>query len=230
MTFDWGYLVVLGVVFVMLVIFRQLDRNNRSLEKIRKFAEGVRHELNTFVDERTASIKDFETILKVHDKTAGEILRRIQGVESGLLGRIPEIEDMQARLDRYALSIKDLDAMTVRVESNFQKLEEETVFVDKIGVRIKGASDQMTVLEDTFVQIRQEFADINQKDMEAVRRNALQVFETETLIYVEQLKAANAKVDQFQATMDALQATRDAMVAETADLLEENNARPPTDD
>jgi len=222
MTFDWGYLVVLAVVFVMLVIFRQLDRNNRSLEKIRKFAEGVRHELNTFVDERTASIKDFETILKVHDKTAGEILRRIQGVESGLLGRIPEIEDMQARLDRYALSIKDLDAMTVRVESNFQKLEEETVFVDKIGVRIKGASDQMTVLEDTFVQIRQEFADINQKDMEAVRRNALQVFETETLIYVEQLKAANAKVDQFQATMDALQATRDAMVAETADLLEEN--------
>ncbi len=222
MTFDWGYLVVLGVVFVMLVVFRQLDRNNRSLEKIRKFAETVRHELNTFVDERTASIKDFETILKVHDKTAGEILRRIQAVESGLLGRMPEIEDMQARLNRYALSIKDLDAMTLRVESNFQKLEEETVFVDKIGLRIKGASDQMTDLEATFVQIRQEFADINQKDLETVRRNALQVFEAETLVYVEQLNAANAKVDQFQATMDALQATRDIMVAETAALLEEN--------
>ncbi len=46
MTFDWGYLVVLAVVFVMLVVFRQLDKNNRSLEKIRKFAETVRHDLN----------------------------------------------------------------------------------------------------------------------------------------------------------------------------------------
>lgn len=220
MTFDWGYLVVLGVVAVMLVVFRQLDKNNRSLEKIRKFAENVRHELNTFVDERTASIKDFETILKVHDKTAQEILRRIQGVETGLLGRIPEIEDMQSRLDRYALSMRDLDAMTARVETNFKKLEEETIFVDKIGLRIKGASDQMSALEAAFVQIRQEFADINRKDLETVRKNALEVFERETFAYVEQIKTANAKVDEFQATMDNLEATRDALVLKAGQDLE----------
>ena len=199
LTFDFGYLIVLGAVVVILFVYRQLDKNNRSLEKIRKFAETVRHDLNTFVEERTATVRDFETVLKVHDKTATEILRRIQAVESNLLTRTPEIEAMQARLDRYAQSMGELEAQTTRVDANINRLKEESVFVDRVSQRIKSAGDQMSALETAFVQIRQEFTDINQKDLETIRKNALEVFERETLTYVQQLRVAQAQVDGFQA-------------------------------
>jgi len=94
LSFDWSNVIVIAAVVVILFVYRQLDKNNRSLEKIRKFAETVRHDLNAFVEERTATVKDFETVLKVHDKTAAEILRRIQAVEGNLLTRTPEIEAM----------------------------------------------------------------------------------------------------------------------------------------
>jgi len=151
------------------------------------------------VEERTAAVKDMETVLKVHDKTAAEILRRIQAVESNLLTRTPEIEEMQARLDRYAQSMGELETQTGRVDANLTRLKEEAVFIDRVTQRIKGAGDQMTALEQAFVQIRQEFADVNQKDLETIRRNAMEVFERETLQYVQQLRDAQKQVEGFQA-------------------------------
>jgi chromosome segregation ATPase len=220
LNFDFGYLVVLGAVVVILFVYRQLDKNNRSLDKIRKFAETVRHDLNAFVEERTATVRDFETVLKVHDKTATEILRRIQAVESNLLTRTPEIEQMQARLDRYAQSMTELEAQTGRIDSNLDRLKEETVFVDRVSQRIKASGEQMTSLEAEFVQIRQEFADINQKDLETVRKNALEVFERETLVYVQQLRDAQKQVDGFKAFVGELDLRRLAFVRETETALE----------
>lgn len=217
---DIGYLIVIPAVVVILFIYRQLDKNNRSLEKIRKFAENVRHELNTFVEERTAAVKDFETVLKVHDKTAAEILRRIQAVESNLLSRTPEVEAMQARLDRYAQSMGDLEAQTGRVDANLDRLKEEAVFVDRVSQRIKAAGEQMTALEAAFVQIRQEFADINQKDLETVRKTTLEVFERETFAYVQQLREAQRQVEGFAAAAQETEKTQKALVRETEAALE----------
>jgi len=220
LTFDFGYLVVLGAVVVILFVYRQLDKNNRSLEKIRQFAETVRRDLNTFVEERTATVKDFETVLKVHDKTATEILRRIQAVESNLLTRTPELEQMQVRLDRYAASMGELEAQTTRLDANLGRLKEETGFVDRVSQRIKGAGDQMAALEAAFVQIRQEFTDINQKDLETVRKNSLEVFERETLMYVQQLREAQKQVEGFEAFVSELDARRDAFVSDSQAALD----------
>jgi chromosome segregation ATPase len=220
LTFDFGYLVVLGAVVVILFVYRQLDKNNRSLEKIRQFAETVRRDLNTFVEERTATVKDFETVLKVHDKTAVEILKRIQAVESNLLARTPEIEDMQARLDRYAASMGDLEAQTKRLDANLGRLKEETAFVDRVSQRIKGAADQMATLEKAFVQIRQEFTDINQKDLDTVRKNTLETFERETLTYVQQLREAQKQVEGFHAEAREIDSRRDTFIDDSTAALD----------
>ena len=214
MTFDFGYLVVLGAMVVILFVYRQLDKNNRSLEKIRQFAETVRRDLNAFVEERTATVKDFETVLKVHDKTAVEILKRIQAVESNLLTRTPELEQMQARLDRYALSMGDLETQTTHLDANLKRLKDETTFVDKVSQRIKGAGEQMTALETAFVQIRQEFADINRKDLETVRKNTLAEFERETMTYVQQLREAQKQVEGFQVLGTELETRQDSFVSD----------------
>ena len=215
-----GNLFVLAAVIVILVVYRQLDKNNRSLEKIRKFADGIRDELNAFVEERTAAVRDFEAVLKVHDKTGAEILKRIQAVEAGLLTRVPEIEDLQARLDRYAGSMTELETQTKRIDLHLERVKEETVFVDRVSQRIKSAGDQMTALEASFGQIRQEFADINQKDLETVRKNTFAVFEQETLAYVKKLAEAQQRVDAFEAFIAELDGKKNAFIREAEAALD----------
>ena len=45
MPFDAGNLITLGIVIVVLAAYRYLDRENRSLEKVKKFADRIRDEL-----------------------------------------------------------------------------------------------------------------------------------------------------------------------------------------
>jgi chromosome segregation ATPase len=215
-----GNLFVLAAVVVILVVYRQLDKNNRSLEKIRKYADSVREDLNAFVEERTAAVRDFEAVLKVHDKTGAEILKRIQALEGGLLTRVPEIEQLQARLDRYAGSMTELETQTKRIDTHLERVKEETVFVDRVSQRIKTAGEQMTTLEGSFSQIRQEFADINQKDLEIVRKNTFEVFEQETLAYVKKLAEAEQRVASFEAFVNELDSKRNAFVREAEAALD----------
>ncbi len=221
MNFDLGFFVLLGLVIAILVVYRQLDKNNRSLEKIRKYAESVKAELNTFVEERTASLKDFETELKVHDKTAAEILRRIQAVEGSLLERVPEMESMQTRLDRYAASLKDLDSLSSRVDENLSRLQTESEFVDKVGRRIKLAGEQMNALETSMVQLHEEFAAQNRLEVEALRADTMAVFEAQTKTYVAKLEEAKEQVDGFRAYVGALDAQKVEFLEQAQRVLDE---------
>jgi chromosome segregation ATPase len=215
-----GNLFVIAAVVVILVVYRQLDKNNRSLDKIRKYADGVREDLNAFVEERTAAVRDLEAVLKVHDKTGAEILKRIQALESGLLTRVPEVEQLQARLDRYAGSMTELETQTKRIDTHLERVKEETVFVDRVSQRIKTSGDQMTALEASFGKIRQEFAEINQKDLEVVRKNVSEVFEQETLAYVKKLAEAEQRVVGFEAFVNELDSKRNAFVREAEAALD----------
>ncbi len=215
-----GNLFVLAAVVVILVVYRQLDKNNRSLDKIRKYADSVREDLNAFVEERTATVRDLEAVLKVHDKTGAEILKRIQALESGLLTRVPEVEQLQARLDKYSGSMTELETQTKRIDTHLERVKEETVFVDRVSQRIKTSGEQMTALEASFGKIRQDFTEINKKDLEAVRQNVSEVFEQETLAYAKKLGEAEQRVASFEAFVNELDAKRNSFVREAEAALD----------
>lgn len=225
MNFDLGYLVVLGVVVVILIVYRQLDKNNRSLEKIRKFGDSVRADLGGFIEERTARIKDFETELKVHDKTAAEVLKRIKAVEENLLTRTPEIEALQKRLDDYGTSLNGLHDMSARVDENLARLKEESEFVDKVGRRLKLASEQMTALESRIPAVKDEVFRHNSSELEALKAQALAFFDQETKAYAVKLSEANAKVDQFTAFIRSLEEKKTAFLESSQKALAESIAK-----
>ncbi|NNM67759.1 MAG: hypothetical protein HKM06_07105 [Spirochaetales bacterium] len=220
MNFDLGFFVILGLVFVILIVYRQLDKNNRSLEKIRKYADTVRHDLGTFVEERTEALKDFETELKVHDKTAVEILRRIQSVEERLLTRAPEIEELQTRLDRYAASVQDLDTLSSRVDENLARLQNESEFVDKVGRRVKLSTEQMDAIEASLVKIHDEFQAQNHLEVQSLKQEVLKTFEEQTLAYVEKINSARQQVDALKNFVEDLDERKAAFLASAQESLE----------
>ena len=57
-------IITASVVLFILLIYRQLDKNNRSLEKVRRYADMVRGKLSGFVEEKTAEIKDLSIELE----------------------------------------------------------------------------------------------------------------------------------------------------------------------
>ena len=58
MIFTLGDIIVLLVVVAVLIIYRQIDRNNRSLDKIKRYAEKVIEDLGSFVESKTDDLKN----------------------------------------------------------------------------------------------------------------------------------------------------------------------------
>ena len=65
MLFTTGNLITLGIVLVVLLVYRQLDRDNRTLEKVKKFADRQRDELSAYVDKRAEDLRRFGIELDV---------------------------------------------------------------------------------------------------------------------------------------------------------------------
>jgi hypothetical protein len=144
MIFTTGNLLTLGIVLVALVLFRQLDRNNRSLEKLRKYGERLRDDLAAFVAEREAAVKDYAVELDVQRKAAKELLNRIVSVEEGFAARVEGVAKIDERLSSYDKSLEELLRMTARAQENLDRLRDESAFTDGLLKRVKDAKDQLT--------------------------------------------------------------------------------------
>ena len=51
--FSIGNLITFVAVLLILAIFRALDRNNRSLEKLKRFSDRIAENIASFVEQRT---------------------------------------------------------------------------------------------------------------------------------------------------------------------------------
>ena len=76
----WNAITLLLVV-VTLVLFRRLDRGNRSIEKVKRYADRVTEQLGEFVDEKASRIRDLAIEIQVNTKTGQELLKRVRGIE-----------------------------------------------------------------------------------------------------------------------------------------------------
>ncbi|GAB1482126.1 hypothetical protein MASR2M78_09410 [Treponema sp.] len=143
MIFTTGNLLTLGVVLVALILYRQLDRNNRSLDKVRKYGERLKEDLAAFVAERETAVKDYAVELDVQQKSAKELLRRIVTTEDDLHSRSEAIAKIDERIGAYDKSLEELMRMTSRAQENLVRIRDESTFTDGLVKKVKEAKDQM---------------------------------------------------------------------------------------
>src|SRR5208282_4081659 len=124
MIFSIGDLITFVVVLLILVVYRALDRNNRSLEKLKRFSDKITENLSALVEQKTGQVKDLSLELQANLKTGREILTRARGVEELLQGRTTDIEQIQNRFAEYDRSLAELTAMSARVDKNLLRIRD----------------------------------------------------------------------------------------------------------
>src|SRR6056297_108762 len=132
MVFSIGNILTLLIVLMILAVYRQLDKNNRSLTKIKRYSDKMKGELSSFVDGKTTELKNIGIELDVRQKTGKEILKRIKATEDDLEQRASSMQQIIQRITEYDNALNELKEMTHRVDENLQRLHSESEFVDKV--------------------------------------------------------------------------------------------------
>ncbi|MBU0928354.1 MAG: hypothetical protein KKA67_11425 [Spirochaetes bacterium] len=204
--FDLGNLVAIGITLILLLAYRLLDRDNRSLEKVKRYADKLREEMAAFADKGSEDLKSYAIELEVHQKAAKEVLRRVQVAEDALNARAEQIGGMAARIAEYDKALAELRDMSARVDENLAAIHDESAFVDGVARTLKASKDEIERLKASVPGIREGIASDSKDMMDDLRS-----------VFSDEIRSA---LDDAQAQVEALR----ERAREGTDAVAETNA------
>ena len=206
MVFSLGNLLVLGIVLVILAVYRRMDTNNRSLEKVRKYADKAREDLDGVVAEKVRNLKDLAIELEVHQKAAKEILKRSHGIEEGIQDKFAAADTISTRIKEYDRVLDELVQMTRRAEENIGRIKEESEFTDSVAKKLRVV---MTKLDEQEARIPELVARFQERN-DAALQTAQDAVIDSAAVRVEEISkttdAAAAKAEEIALFMRTAEA------------------------
>jgi len=222
MAFSIGNIITLLVVLIILALYRQFDKNNRSLEKLKRYSDKIKEELDIYVDEKTVEVKNFAIDLEVHHKTGKEILSRIQSLEEQLDSKAGHVDKIYEKINGYDKVLNELNTMTLKVQENLNRLHEESEFVDKVGKRVKDAGLSVRQLEKSLTEIKKDFSKQNLKDLQTIRA----LVAKDTKEYISKLhktiEKSSIRIKELEAEVSKFESRKDEMVREAVNTMRGN--------
>jgi chromosome segregation ATPase len=199
MFFTIGNLITLGIVILALVLYRYLDKNNRSLEKIRKYAEKCMNDIAAYTEEKGAAVKDFGIALDVERKAAAELMRHIHTLtEEELAQKAQAIAQIDERIRAYDSSMEELVKMTGRVQENLNRIRDESAFVESTGKRIGEAKEKLDHIEKALGGTEKK---LNEVELRFERENAGALEKASA----ELVAAVQTRVSGFEASAETIE-------------------------
>jgi len=167
--FTVGNLITLIIVVLILMIYRQLDRNNRHMKKLRDYSDGLKKDLASFVEEQEKTIKDYGVSLNVERDSARELMKHLQVTEEALAEKAAAVARIDSQIKSYENSLVELDRMTSRVQENMNRIRDESAFVESTGKRIAEAKEKLLQLGKELGDLENRF---ERENTEALEKSA----------------------------------------------------------
>ena len=152
--FTIGNLITLLISIIVILVFRYLDKDNRSLEKIKRFTDKLMAEIDEYATRREKDVKTYAAELDAYKMSAKEVLRQVTETQKNLEDKTTAMGIIAQRISEYDAALAELKAMSARVDENLQIIHNESSFVDKIATTLKNTKQELESLKSELPQIR----------------------------------------------------------------------------
>ncbi|MDR0706685.1 MAG: hypothetical protein LBF60_02230, partial [Treponema sp.] len=168
-----GNIITLLIVGMTLFLYRQFDKRNRSLDKVRRYADHLKDELSSFVAEKESAVKDYGIDLDVQQKSAKELMNKLKLTEEDLAEKAKAITKIDERINAYDASLEELVRMTALVQGNLGRISEESAFVETVNKKVSDAHDKLSAIEKGIAGLKQRFEQDNMASLSKLSNTML---------------------------------------------------------
>ncbi len=215
-----GDIIVIVVCLGIVLVFREIDKQNRSFEKIKKFSDKILADFGEYFKSQTSLIKNSGIELDVKQSQAVAAVERFEETieeferrSTLLTEKLSIVDDIEKRLELYNSSINDLFEMTERVEENLEKIRSHSNLVHKVSNQLDTHEKQLEKIEKDIPNIIINLEKLNEEKMN--------ILGSDFSAWVEQRTAdlqtlADAAVDKNEQLLDEIKQVYDqSLVAAT---------------
>ncbi|MBQ1983673.1 MAG: hypothetical protein II232_03485, partial [Spirochaetaceae bacterium] len=174
--------VLISLLVSLLVVcgFRYLDRNNRSVEKVKKYTDKIKAEFDTYFGNQQQELKNKALDLDVQKTQAIASVKSLQNLQkeftekkNTLDSQISEIAKMGEKISGYDKSLKELTQMSLAVEENLEKIKKEAGIIDKLDSKLTEQKKLLDALEKRIPATEQNFNNKNSETLSSIGKNLL---------------------------------------------------------
>ncbi|ASQ29283.1 hypothetical protein CDQ96_02545 [Borrelia miyamotoi] len=162
-------LINLLLVFIILFIYRQYDRRSRALDKIKKFIDIAKDNLEDFIDEKTKEVNNLAVDMEAYQRSSIEIIKRIDEVQQKIKNKSNDFAEVEKKIAYHDSMLKELDDMALKVQDNIQRLQMDGKIVDKLSKTLKNFNTQIDSVESRLSTVFERFDKTNRENLEAIK-------------------------------------------------------------
>jgi|GEM_PF-866422 len=208
-------LILIAVNIAISLFIRYLDRNNNSLEKVRRYADKVLSDFNEYVKDKTGELKNVATELEMAKHEGKILVSRLSSLATdfvskaqGLEGRMQAIKDLEVHIAKSEGEMQKLMNMAELAEKNIEQIRREVGFVDSLAKKINYAKDELETINQTIPEMQKHFTNIAHEELENYKDKILGDVDSSIRAIEERLALAkeesNALLDDSSKKLEEL--------------------------
>ncbi|WP_445436013.1 SpiroCoCo family coiled-coil protein [Candidatus Borreliella tachyglossi] len=171
-------LVNLLLVFIVLLVYRQYDRRSRALDKIKKFIDIAKDNLEDFIDEKTKEINNLAVDMEAYQRSSIEIIKKIDEVQQKIKNKSNDFAEVEKKISYHDSMLKELDDMALKVQDNIQRLQVDGKIVDKLSKTLRGFNTQIDSIDSRLNSVFEKFDKTNKDNLEAIKVESWDKFDS----------------------------------------------------
>jgi chromosome segregation ATPase len=209
MIFTWGDFIVLGVVLLILYTYRRLDKNSKTLENVRRYAEKASGELDALVEQKKIRLKDLVEDMDVQERTGREVLKRVVSNNEELAAYEEKVRDKLSLVDNLQDRMDQLNDMATLVDENMRKVADESSYVDSVGSRLNESRVAVEEVDRRLDALHEDFSRNNREALEEIKSSVMEDYQARLNLISEQLKDTVLDIDGFRSELNGVIETHD---------------------
>ncbi len=173
-------IITLAICVGIIAAFRQSDKNNRSIEKAKRYGERIKEDLETFIGEKQSGLSELATELGVQQTRAIAAVKKLDEIYSQFMNNAGLLEDRSAaiqEIDRYIVkseqTIQKLMDMTGLAEKNLTQITREADFVESLAKSITTAKAELNSVAASIPEMHSRFAEDADKKLDEYKTKIL---------------------------------------------------------
>ncbi|WP_024470195.1 SpiroCoCo family coiled-coil protein [Treponema pedis] len=174
-------IVTLIICIAIIIGFRQSDKNNRSIEKAKRYGEKIKEDLDIFINEKRSALTDLTTELGVQQTRAIATVKKLDEVYDQFMKNTGTIETRSAaiqEIDRYITkseqTVQKLMDMTALAEKNLTEIGKEADFIDSLAKSINKAKAELSDVTGKIPEMQNRFAEEADAKLEVYKTKILE--------------------------------------------------------
>jgi uncharacterized phage infection (PIP) family protein YhgE len=216
--FTVGNFLTLGIVALTLILFRKSDRS--PLEKAHRYGEKLKGELEEFASQKAAAVRDYGVALDVRQKQAKELLNRLQLSDEAMAAKVALVADLNEKIKTYDSTLGELVRMTVRVQENLTRIQEESPFVEGVGKRVIEAKGKLSSIEKGFAELEMRFDRENAESLEKISASVIAAVESTVSDLQAAAETIERRVEDHRDAINSIEQERAASLARDMGAIE----------